>query len=208
MYVGAIFISTLAAEQLAHPHDPPENQEELLAATIQPIVAFMVLCSITIHGLSIPFFSLGRRVHSVSRTWSRHDTIGRHASMPPLPEWANQTRRVEPGQDIVVNRDADLEQGDVVLDEKNAVRSRRESLTAHGSSSSDAEKLSATPSQSQSSSDDKEESGRGEHRHKGVEWDIREQNLPDGGDHVAEWREGSDKIIERRNGPGEEVSPL
>ena len=37
----------------------------------------MVLCSILIHGLSIPFFSLGRRVHSVSRTWSRHDTLSR-----------------------------------------------------------------------------------------------------------------------------------
>ncbi|KAK7677743.1 hypothetical protein QCA50_019295 [Cerrena zonata] len=206
MGVGAIFISTLAAEQLAHPHDPPENQEELLAATIQPIVAFMVLCSITIHGLSIPFFSLGRRVHSVSRTWSRHDTFGRHPSMPGLPEWANQTQHVERGQDIVVNRDIDIEQGKLALDEKNAARSRRESLTAHGSSSSDAEKegdFSTTPSPS---SDDKEERAPGSQgEHRGNARDIREQNLPDGDEKVAVWREGPDKIIERRNGPGEEV---
>ena len=200
MYTGAIFISTLAAEQLPHPHDPPESQEELLAATIQPIVAFMVLCSITIHGLSIPFFSLSRRVHSVSRTWSRHDTGRPHHVQP---EWADQIQHVVPGQNIVINRD--IEQGGATLDEKNAVRSRRESMTARGSSPSDVEKgLSATPSQS---SEDKEEQVHhtyGEHRGDGR--DPREQNLPDGDEILAEWKEGPHKVIEKRNGPGEEVS--
>lgn len=32
-----------------------------------------------------------------------------------------------------------------------------------------------------------------------------EQTPPDGTESVMEWREGSDKIIERRAGPGEEV---
>ena len=99
--MGAIFISTLAVEQLPHAHDPPQNQVELLAASIQPIVAFMVLCSVAVHGLSIPFFSLGRRVHSVSRTWSRHQT----ADLVVGPEWATQTTRVTRAEDIVVNHD-------------------------------------------------------------------------------------------------------
>ena len=105
--VGAVFISTLAAEKLPTPEEPTQNQVELLAATIQPIVAFMVLCSITIHGLSIPFFSLGRRVHSVSRTWSRHQ------SMDPSigPDWATHIRRVSRPEDIVINRDSALERG-------------------------------------------------------------------------------------------------
>ncbi|KAF8526149.1 Sodium/hydrogen exchanger family-domain-containing protein [Gautieria morchelliformis] len=99
--VGAIFISTLAVEQLPHAHDPPQNQVELLSASIQPIVAFIVLCSVAVHGLSIPFFSLGRRVHSVSRTWSRHQST----DLALGPEWATQTTRVTRAEDVVVNRD-------------------------------------------------------------------------------------------------------
>ncbi|TFY80612.1 hypothetical protein EWM64_g3400 [Hericium alpestre] len=98
MGVGAIFISTLATRQLPPPHDPPETQAELLGASIEPIVAFMVVTSILIHGLSIPFFSLGRRVHTFSRTWSRRET-------PAVPEWTTQTRPVLRGTDIVINRD-------------------------------------------------------------------------------------------------------
>lgn len=127
-YSGAIFISTLAAEQLPEAHDPPRNQQELLAATIQPIVAFMVLCSILIHGLSIPFFSLGRRVHSVSRTWSRHDTLSRTQA----PEWANLTRPTIRGQHIEINRD--LERGE---------------LTVQGDETPTTEKLGSTSSQTQ-----------------------------------------------------------
>lgn len=182
--------------KLPHPHDPPQNQEEFLAASIQPIVAFMVLCSIAVHGLSIPFFSLGRRVHSVSRTWSRHDTWGRggHA----MPEWANQTRTVIPGQDIVINRDRDVERGDAIsTDEKiDLDRSRRESLTAQEGTASDTGKeKSATASTSSQT--------RG-----GEEWDAREEVPPDGTETEAEWREGPHRVIERRQGPGEEVSTL
>lgn len=60
MGVGAIFISTLALTRLPEPQYPPQNQQELLAATLQPIVSFVVLGSIIIHGLSIPFFSFGK----------------------------------------------------------------------------------------------------------------------------------------------------
>ncbi|KAI0754863.1 Sodium/hydrogen exchanger family-domain-containing protein [Daedaleopsis nitida] len=109
MGIGAVFICTLAAEQLPRPEEEPENQQQLLAASIQPIVAFMVLVSIAIHGLSIPFFTFGRRVHSMSRTWSRHDTVGTFGSRRRsiLPEWTTQIRHVQPGEEIVINRDGD-----------------------------------------------------------------------------------------------------
>jgi multisubunit Na+/H+ antiporter MnhC subunit len=55
MGVGAVFVSTLALTRLPLPHDPPENQQELLAATIQPIVAFVVLGSIVIRAHPLPF---------------------------------------------------------------------------------------------------------------------------------------------------------
>jgi hypothetical protein len=48
MGVSAIFVSCLALQKLPSPHDPPENAVELLAATLQPIVSFVVLGSIII----------------------------------------------------------------------------------------------------------------------------------------------------------------
>ena len=48
MGVGAVFVSTLAATRLPTPHSPPEGQAELLAATIQTVVSFVVLGSIII----------------------------------------------------------------------------------------------------------------------------------------------------------------
>ncbi|KAJ6571106.1 Sodium/hydrogen exchanger family-domain-containing protein [Mycena capillaripes] len=68
MGVGAVFVSTLALKRLPTPDDPPQNQQELLAAALQPIVAFVVLGSIVIHGLSIPFFSLSGNMHSRTRS--------------------------------------------------------------------------------------------------------------------------------------------
>ncbi|KAJ6468349.1 Sodium/hydrogen exchanger family-domain-containing protein [Mycena sanguinolenta] len=92
MGVGAVFVSTLALTRLPTPHDPPETQQELLAATIQPIVAFIVLGSIIIHGLSIPFFSLSGNVHSLIATFTRTDTadwligIRRGPAVMPVPD--------------------------------------------------------------------------------------------------------------------------
>ncbi len=51
MGVGAIFVSTLAVTELPKPHSPPESQAELLSATLQTIVAFVVLGSIIIREL-------------------------------------------------------------------------------------------------------------------------------------------------------------
>ncbi|KAM5543252.1 hypothetical protein V8D89_003126 [Ganoderma adspersum] len=93
MGVGAIFISTLAVTELPTPQSPPQGQAEALAATLQTIVSFVVLGSIIIHGLSIPFFSFGRNVHSrtvsLSRTWTSRTTNA--------PDWLLWARRT-PGE--------------------------------------------------------------------------------------------------------------
>ncbi|KAI0087886.1 Sodium/hydrogen exchanger family-domain-containing protein [Irpex rosettiformis] len=203
MGVGAIYISTLAAQQLPEPSSPPENQTQLLAASIQPIVAFMVLISILIHGLSIPFFSLGRRVHTVSRTWSRHDTIGRTS----IPEWINSTRKVQRGENIVINRDTrDLERG-AGLGGRTARGDETPTTTATekmGGEDSGGESQMHTPT-----SQDLEKQAQRERREEGEEGervrDVRDAEPPDGTEILAEWKEGPHKIIERRNGPGEEV---
>ncbi|THH04515.1 hypothetical protein EW145_g5463 [Phellinidium pouzarii] len=174
--VGAVFISTLAAGALPTPNNPTEDQVEMLAATIQPIVSFMVLCSITIHGLSIPFFSLGRRVHSVSRTWSRHQ------SMDPTPEWATHTRRVSRPEDIIINRDSALERGDFrssEINEKFPIRA----LTAEEELSRNSEIPIGDPS---------------------AIVEGRPDVPPDGDSGTTEWKEGPDIVLERHAQPGEE----
>ncbi|KAJ9116967.1 hypothetical protein QFC22_004625 [Naganishia vaughanmartiniae] len=134
MGVGAIFIATLAKTDLplaARETDTPVTQTELLASTIQPIVAFMVLCSVVCHGLSIPFFSLTRRVHSMTHTWSRQ-------SFGDEPAWASHARRIRPGESIRINRDDDGEIADdgitdrgdplALTNEKELTRSQSNSL--------------------------------------------------------------------------------
>jgi hypothetical protein len=117
MGIGAIFISTLASQFLIQQIDgnpsttaDQRRQIEIVSQMIQPIIVFMVICSITILG-----FSLGRRVHSVSRTWSRRDTTGSRAG---APDWTNWARLVTRAEDIVINRDLERGEGGGVLLEK------------------------------------------------------------------------------------------
>lgn len=88
MGVGAIFVSTLALTRLPTPQSPPKDQAEHLAATLQIIVSFVVLGSIIIHGLSIPFFTLGENVKtrtlSITRTWTSRGAT--------TPEWLLSVR--------------------------------------------------------------------------------------------------------------------
>jgi hypothetical protein len=51
--VGAIFIVTLAVEQLPRPEGPPQSQTDILALSIEPVIAFMVMCSILIRKILI-----------------------------------------------------------------------------------------------------------------------------------------------------------
>ncbi|KAF8748535.1 Sodium/hydrogen exchanger family [Rhizoctonia solani] len=65
MGVGAVFISMLALTELPPSQGRTDNQIDRVSASIQPIVSFIVLGSIFIHGISIPFFSLGTWFHEV-----------------------------------------------------------------------------------------------------------------------------------------------
>ncbi|KAI0051221.1 hypothetical protein FA95DRAFT_1554803 [Auriscalpium vulgare] len=104
MGVGAIFIATLAQHRLEAPHSPPRSQQEYLAASIQPIVAFVVLGSIMIHGLSIPFFSAGQQMGS--RTLSLSRTL---TSRQDGPDWLLWARR-SPGPGLASPPHVDVEQ--------------------------------------------------------------------------------------------------
>ena len=291
--IGAVFISTLAmevlhrAQEAAHAGGSADaapgigdestahlGQTELLMQTIEPIVAFMVLCSITIHGLSIPSFSLGRRVHSVSRTWSRRDTM-QSANGTRTPEWANQATIVRRGDEIVINRDrdeivgghlnghyhggrreVDLEKGDS-YDEKmdieesegdRRVSQRKGTASTAGSSSEETKmnlsdtlvlpprpstlggyetespldlqdpsggiptsvdrlrpQLTPMPSKIISSSSHTSSVSTPTHADTKAH-DYREEQPPDGTETINEWMEGSHRVVERRLGPGDDVS--
>ncbi|KAH9970171.1 Sodium/hydrogen exchanger family-domain-containing protein [Lactifluus volemus] len=172
-------------EALFSGHFGPIGVGERLAATIQPVVAFMVLCSILIHGLSIPFFSLGRRVTTVTRTWSRQ---------PSLPDWALHTRRVERAEDVVINRDpaSVMERGEVDEGEKDGVKKN--------------------PSETVDQDDEKREfAGQRKDSTDATTMVVTEPEegkvdiAPDGAEEVLEWKEGPHRIIERRAESGEEV---
>ncbi|KAG2043621.1 Cation/H+ exchanger [Suillus americanus] len=70
----SFFVSALALAHLPTPENPPADQAQYLAATIQPIVSFVVLGSIIIHGLSIPFFNVGRIARSRTTSLSNTST--------------------------------------------------------------------------------------------------------------------------------------
>ncbi|WVW84938.1 hypothetical protein I302_106974 [Kwoniella bestiolae CBS 10118] len=111
MGVGAIFISTLARTSIPEGHvDKDTAQVERVREVIGPITAFLVLSSIVTHGLSIPFFSLGRRVHSITYTRSRGLSMDQRGDEPA---WTTHARRITPGQQITINRDDDPEEGDI-----------------------------------------------------------------------------------------------
>ncbi|KAG2362858.1 Sodium/hydrogen exchanger family-domain-containing protein, partial [Suillus spraguei] len=177
--IGAIYISTLAAQQLPKPSNPPVNQTEFLALTIQPIVAFMVLCSVAIHGLRVSH-------------------VVRHASSN-VPDWTTHTRHVTRAEDVIINRDpAGLERGEGGLaeEDKSTLESKRAStLTVSPPSPDGIEQIGEANSvetrAAAALAKDEEE--------------IMEEIPADGKGTTAEWKEGAHRIIERRGGPGEEV---
>jgi hypothetical protein len=213
--VGAIFISTLAKTRLPpiNANDGDTSQVDLLTETIQPIVAFLVLFSVffrklscfwtDVDGLSIPFFSLGRRVHSITHTWSRNPSMDARGEEPA---WTSHARRIIPGQDITINRDDDPEEGDMgvrqesdqhdrSLREKNSLGDNSSgSRTAAGQDMEMKERNSQASGSGSSGNvdDDDGESG-------GSQTGRRTPPL-------AEYREGNHLIIERTGGVDGEVS--
>ena len=182
-------MSALAADTLPRPQSPPANQAERLAATIQPVVAFMVLCSILLHGLSIPFFSLGRRVTTITRTWSRQPSL-------QVPDWALHTRRIERAEDVLINHDpaSTMERGQVSDNEEDVKTRHPSELTGFNEDekgvrtlqrvdTAEADTLTIAVAESE---------------------EAKPDNPPDGTDSY-EWKEGSLRIIDWRTGPGEEV---
>jgi len=93
--VGAIFVAILARAELEHESPvplselPPKDSEYyLLVSIVWPIVSFLVITSILIHGSSIAVFTLGKRINTLSLTMS-------YTTAPEDgPSWMNRLPRI------------------------------------------------------------------------------------------------------------------
>lgn len=93
--VGAIFVAILARAELEHheavplPELPPETAENYkLIYLVWPIVTFLVISSILIHGSSIAVFTLGKRINTLTLTMSYT------AAPDEGPSWMNRLPRI------------------------------------------------------------------------------------------------------------------
>ena len=105
--------------------------------------------------------------------------------MHAAPDWTTHIRRVSRPEDIVVNRDSDMERGESSIEKSGSESPGEINLDSVQKMMSDGQ---ISPTQS------------------GIEEQIKEEEPPDGTEIVVEWKEGHHKIVERRAGSGEEVT--
>lgn len=93
--VGAIFVAILARAELEHEEPvplselPPADSPHFdLIYLVWPIVSFMVVTSILVHGSSIAVFTLGKRINTLTLTMSYT------AAPEDGPSWMNRLPRI------------------------------------------------------------------------------------------------------------------
>ncbi|KAB5558460.1 Na+/H+ antiporter nha1 [Coniochaeta sp. 2T2.1] len=93
--VGAIFIAILARAELEHEKPVPlsvlpdkDTEYYTIVSLVWPIVSFLVIASILVHGSSIAVFTLGKRINTLSLTMS-------YTTAPEDgPSWMNRLPRI------------------------------------------------------------------------------------------------------------------
>ncbi|KAK6852105.1 sodium/hydrogen antiporter [Apiospora arundinis] len=116
--VGAIFIAILARAELETEHTiplselPPEGTPHLALITlVWPIVTFIVVSSIIVHGSSIAVFTLGKRINTLSLTMSYT------AAPEDGPSWMNRLPRISSQSRSQARTMSDTEGDDMKLPE-------------------------------------------------------------------------------------------
>ncbi|KAL2760879.1 hypothetical protein ACRALDRAFT_1045982 [Sodiomyces alcalophilus JCM 7366] len=116
MGVGAIFIAILARAELTYEtavpvsDNPPEDMEHYtLVALIWPIVTFIVLSSIIVHGSSVAVFALGKRINTLNLTMSYTTSPEEGSSwINRLPHISSQSKSQPPSISEGSKRDAQM----------------------------------------------------------------------------------------------------
>ena len=116
--VGAIFVAILARAELETEHTiplselPPEGTPHLALITlVWPIVTFVVVSSIIVHGSSIAVFTLGKRINTLSLTMSYT------AAPEDGPSWMNRLPRISSQSRSQARTMSDTEGDDMKLPE-------------------------------------------------------------------------------------------
>lgn len=93
--VGAIFVAILARAELEHDEPvplsdlpPPNTPHYNLIYLVWPIVTFLVISSILVHGSSVAVFTLGKRINTLTLTMSYT------AAPEDGPSWMNRLPRI------------------------------------------------------------------------------------------------------------------
>ncbi|KIW33700.1 sodium/hydrogen antiporter [Cladophialophora immunda] len=114
--VGAIFAAILARAELETDGTiplaklPESNEEFLLIYLIWPLVTFMVISSILVHGSSIAVFTLGKRINTLTITLSyTQDNEKGPAWMQRLPRITSQSRSMSRRESSELDIDEKLE---------------------------------------------------------------------------------------------------
>ncbi|KAI8979644.1 Sodium/hydrogen exchanger family-domain-containing protein [Mycotypha africana] len=103
--VGAIFYLTVALESI------PDSSPHVYARDLlKPIIYFMVLASVVVHGITIPLFYVGT---FATRTLTRTSDMGSHVIRIPKSEMANIQDSHRPAFNLV--DEADLSDFDIAV---------------------------------------------------------------------------------------------
>ncbi|KAK9451111.1 Sodium/hydrogen exchanger family-domain-containing protein [Limtongia smithiae] len=99
--VGAVFMCILARAELEHDEPTPlaelpvaGSKNYVVVAVIWPVVSFMIIASIIVHGSSIAVFTLGKRLNTMAITMSYTTGNGNG------PTWLQRLPRMESGQSM------------------------------------------------------------------------------------------------------------
>ncbi|KAJ6259231.1 hypothetical protein Dda_6130 [Drechslerella dactyloides] len=105
--VGAIFVAILARSELATgnaatplavlPEPDSHFENLLLIEVIWPIVTFMVISSIIVHGSSIAVFTLGKRINRMTLTMS-------YTTQGPEDTWVSRLPFLNRGQSVSIRK--------------------------------------------------------------------------------------------------------
>ncbi|EXJ74708.1 CPA1 family monovalent cation:H+ antiporter [Cladophialophora psammophila CBS 110553] len=114
--VGAIFAAILARAELETDSTTPlatlpeENEEYQLIYLLWPVVTFLVISSILVHGSSIAVFTLGKRINTLTITLSyTQDNEKGPAWMQRLPRITSQSRSMSRRESSELDIDEKLE---------------------------------------------------------------------------------------------------
>lgn len=98
MGVGAVFLSKIAKEEMKQVYPIVEGEElPVPIRLVNPVVLFIVLSSVFVHGTTIPLFKLGKRLRTRTMSFASSTSGQRRAQGPEIWRRRCKSRKNSPG---------------------------------------------------------------------------------------------------------------